>query len=130
MEEMAKVAALAVTAVLCAGVVRRGAPEFALLLALGAGVCILLLVMDALEQVLGTIQEMAALAQLDTEILRPVVKTVALAIVTRVTAELCRCGGEGGIAAFVETAGTILALAAALPLAKGVLQLMAQLLGG
>lgn len=130
MEEMAKAAALAVAAVLCAGVVRRGAPEFSLLLSLGAGICILLTVSGALEQTVNMIGEIAALAQLDTEILRPVVKTVALSLVTRITAELCRCAGEGGIAAFVEAAGTILALAAALPLAKGVLQLMAQLLTG
>jgi stage III sporulation protein AD len=128
MEVMGRAAALAVTAVLCGAVVRRGAPEFALLLALGSGVCILLLSMDALEQVVRTIHDLAAAAQLEEDVLRPVVKTVALSLVTRLTGELCRSAGEGGVAAFVETTGTILALAAALPLAEGVLELMAQLL--
>lgn len=128
MEEMVKIGALAVTGVLCAAVVRRGAPEFSLLLALGVGVCILLLGLDALERVLGTIENMAAVAQLEQEVLRPVAKTVALSLLTKITGELCRSAGEGGIAAFVETAGTILALAVALPLAEGVLELMAQLL--
>ena len=43
--------------------------------------------------------------------------------------EVCRAAGEGGAAAFVEVAGTILALAVALPLAEGVLTMMAELLG-
>lgn len=125
---MVKIAALAVTAALCTVVVRRGAPEFSILLALGGGACILLLGMDALEQVAGAMREMAAVAQLEEEVLRPVVKTVALSLLTKITGELCRSAGENAIAAFVETAGTILALAVALPLAEGVLKLMAQLL--
>ena len=128
MEIMFKVAALAVTAVLCSAVVRRGAPEFSLLMALGAGLCIVWLGMDALERVLGTIRHMAVVAQLEDEVLRPVVKTVALSLMTKITGELCRSAGESGIAAFVETVGTILALGVALPLAEGVLELMAQLL--
>ena len=43
--------------------------------------------------------------------------------------EVCRAAGEGGAAAFVEVAGTILALAVALPLAEGVRTMMAELLG-
>ena len=48
MEVMGKVAAAAVTAALCGAVVRRGAPEFGLLLTLAAGVWILTMVLDGL----------------------------------------------------------------------------------
>ena len=41
---------------------------------------------------------------------------------------MCRSAGEGGIASFVETAGTVLALAAALPLVRGVVEMMAEML--
>ena len=126
-ETAVKIAVLAVCAVLCAGVVRRGVPEFALLLALGTGVCIVLMMYDALEQVLAAIERLAGIAQLDHWVLSPVIKTVAISVLTKITGELCRCAGEGGIAAFVETAGTILALAVALPLAEGVLEMMGQL---
>ncbi|MCI8870267.1 MAG: stage III sporulation protein AD [Lawsonibacter sp.] len=128
MEAMVKAAALALTAALCAGVVRRGAPELALLLALAAGGGILMLGMGALAQTAAALERMADAAQLGDELVRPVVKTVALSLISRVTAELCRSAGEGGAAAFVELAGTVLALGAALPLAEGVLELMAQLL--
>ena len=94
-----QIAALAVTAVLCAAVIRRGAPEAALVLGL------------------------------DSTLVEPVLKTAAISILTKVTGEVCRAAGEGGAAAFVEVAGTILALAVALPLAEGVLTMMAELLG-
>ena len=128
MEAMVKAAALALTAALCAGVVRRGAPEFSMLLVLAAGGGILMVGMGALAQTAAALERVAEAAQLGDELVRPVVKTVALSLISRVTAELCRSAGEGGAAAFVELAGTVLALAAALPLAEGVLELMAQLL--
>ena len=42
--------------------------------------------------------------------------------------EICRSAGEGGVAAFVETAGAVLALLVALPLIQAVAQLMGELL--
>ena len=97
-ELMGKAAAVAVTAALCGAVLRRGAPELALL------------------------------AGLDRGVVEPVLKTVVLSVVTRLTSEACRSAGEGGIASFVETAGTVLALAAALPLVRGVVEMMAEML--
>ncbi len=128
MEIMTKAAALAVTALLCAGVVRRGAQEFSVLLVLAAGTGIFVLAAEAMGQVLEHMEHMSKLAQIEETVLRPVVKTTAISILTKITGELCRGGGEGGLAAFVETAGTMLALWVALPLAEGVLELMGQLL--
>ena len=128
MEGMIRVAALAAAAVLCAAVVRRGSGEFSLLLVLAAGTSIQLLAMEPLAQVVESITRISRLAQLDGGLVRPVLKTVAISILTKITAELCKSSGEGGLAAFVETAGTALALAVAAPLAENVLTLMAELL--
>lgn len=128
MELMGKIASAAVAAALCAVVLRRGAPEFSMLVALSAGGCILLMLMGAIQTVLLEAERLAQLARLEDRLLEPVLKTVALSVLTKITAELCRGAGEQGVAAFVETAGTILALAVALPLAEGVLDMMTQLL--
>ncbi len=102
--------------------------ELALLLVLAAGVWMLVLVADGLGAVVALMEELADQAGLSETLLEPVVKTVALSILTRLTAEICRSAGEGGVAAFVETAGTVLALLAALPLVRAVAQLMGELL--
>ena len=81
-----------------------------------------------LSAALALLDELAQLSGLSEELLEPVVKTVALSILTRLTAEICRAAGEGGVAAFVETAGTVLALVAALPLVRAVTVLMAEML--
>lgn len=125
---MGKIAAAAVTAALFGTVVRRGAPELALLLTVTAGVWILTAVLDGLGAAAAMVERLAQLAQMDAAVAGPVLKTVVVALVTRITAEICRGAGEGGLAAFVETAGTILALTAALPLMAAVLTMLEELL--
>lgn len=53
---------------------------------------------------------------------------MALAVVTKLTAALCRDAGEGGLAALLEVAGSAAAVLTALPLLKMVLQLVMELL--
>ena len=125
---MGKIAAAAVTAALFGTVVRRGSPELALLLTVTAGVWILTAVLDGLGAAAAMAERLAQLAQMDAAVAGPVLKTVVVALVTRITAEICRGAGESGLAAFVETAGTILALTAALPLMAAVLTMLEELL--
>lgn len=125
---MGKIAAAAVTAALFGTVVRRDSPELALLLTVTAGVWILTAVLDGLGAAAAMAERLAQLAQMDAAVAGPVLKTVVVALVTRITAEICRGAGEGGLAAFVETAGTILALTAALPLMAAVLTMLEELL--
>ena len=128
MEWMVKVAAVAIAAAVLGTVLRKSTPELALLLALCAGLWITGVAAGGLGTMVALMEELAGLSGLSEELLEPVVKTVALSILTRLTAEICRSAGEQGIAAFVETAGTVLALAVALPLVRAVTVLMAEML--
>ena len=128
MEAMAKLAAVGVTAVVLSAVLKKNTPELALLLALAAGLWMLALTASGLGAVVELMNELAEQAGLSEVLLEPVVKTVALSILTRLTAEICRSAGEGGVAAFVETAGSALSLMAALPLVRAVAQMMGELL--
>ena len=119
MDTMARLAAGAVTAALLAAVLRKNTPELALLLILAAG---------GLGAVVALIRELAGMAGVSEALLEPVVKTVALSILTKLTAEVCRSAGESGLAAFVETAGAVLALVVAIPLVRAVAVLMGELL--
>ena len=126
---MVKVAALGVTAAVLGAVLRKSAPELGLLLTLAAGVWMLGTAAVGLGSAAELMKELTGLSGLSEELVEPVVKTVAISILTRVTAEVCRSAGESGTAAFVETAGTLLALLVALPLIRAVTVLMAEMLG-
>ena len=128
MPDMLKIAAIAVAAALCAVVVRKSAAEVAMVLALAAGALILSASLGALEGVRELMDLLSDTAGLSPAVLAPVVKTVGIAILTRIAAELCRDAKESGIAAFVETAGAAAALFVALPLLRTVLSMVTGLL--
>ena len=129
MEGMVRVVAVAVATAVLSTVLRRYIPELAFLLVLCAGIWMLRTVMGGLNAVLLLMEELVSLSGMSEVLLEPVLKTVALSILTRITAELCRGAGEGGIAAFVESAGTVFALVASLPLVRAVTQMMSEMLG-
>ena len=128
MPDMVKIAAIAVAAALCAVVVKKNVAELGMVLALCAGAIILSCSLGALEGVKELMDTLADTAGLSPAVLAPIVKTVGIAVLTRVSAELCRDAKEGGIAAFVETAGAAAALFVSLPLLKTVLSMVTGLL--
>lgn len=123
-----KIAAVAVISAICAVVVKKNVRELGMVLSLTAGVLILAFVLPAVDKVRAFMEELARLAELSPEVLVPVVRTVGIAIVTRISAEVCRDAGEGGIAAFLETGGAAAALLAVLPLLETVLDLIRSLI--
>ena len=123
-----RAAAVGITAMLLGAVLRRGAPELALLLALAAGLWMLSAAAEGLAALAALMEELAGLAGLSDVVLEPLFKVTALSILTRLAVEICKSAGESGIAAFLETAGTVAVLTAALPLFRAVTSLMGEVL--
>ena len=123
-----KLAALAVTAALCALVLRREVPALAVALVLAAGTLLLWQGFSALAAVRGFADALSRTSGLEPQLWAPVWKTAGIGVVTHLAASVCKDAGEGGLAAFLETAGTALALLAALPLVQAMLELLSGLL--
>jgi stage III sporulation protein AD len=128
MNDMGKIAAMAVVAALCAVVVKKQVPEVAVVLALAAGAVILCSCVQALREIMDYISELAELGGLSSSVVSPVIKVSGIAVVTRLTAEICRDVNEGGLAGFVEMAGTVMMLLTAVPLMTAVLSTVTELL--
>ena len=115
-------------AALCAVVVRQRAPELAALLTLAGCVLLLGRTLPMLEEVRARMEDLSGRAGVSPEVLLPVMKTVGLAVLTRLSASLCRDAGEGSIAVALEMAGSAAAVVVALPLLDMVLDLVMDLL--
>lgn len=123
-----KVAVAALVAVLVISLLKKSGPEFVIPVVLVAGGCILYFVTDALGQIGAAVLAFIRAARIEVWVVEPVVKVVGVSLITKVATEVCRGVGESGIAAFVETAGTVLALACTLPLARGVIDMVVGML--
>lgn len=128
MEQAIQAAALCVLAAVLALTVKRGSPETALLLALGAAVVVLLSLGQALGEAAAFLEELGARSGVPEGLLTPLYKVAGIALVVKVGGGLCTDAGESALASVVETAGTVCALVASLPLLRKVLELLMELM--
>ena len=128
MSQMVMVSGGVLVAVVCGVVVRKQAPEIALVLTLCAAVAVLVAVSGELGLIVGYIQRLAEAGGISQELIAPVMKTTGIAMLCKFTADFCRDAKENGLASAVELAGTVLGLVAAMPLLQGVLALLEELL--
>ena len=128
MEQVFQVTALCLVGALLAVVVRRGSPELALLLTLAGVAAVLLCLAGPLEELLAFFAELGERSGVSQRLLAPLYKTVGIALVVKAGGELCRDAGESALAAALETAGSVCALLAALPLLRAVLSMLLELM--
>jgi len=130
MEQVFAICALAVLGAVLHAALRRTSPEYAMGL---AAVCCALILLSAarlLSPILSFLKELQALSGLSGAVLSPLLKTVAIGLLTQISGAFCLDAGEQSLAKAVELSGTLLAAYAALPLASQVLELMRKLMGG
>ena len=93
--DMLALGAVGVVAALFAVMVRQRAPEMALVLAMAACVLLLWNTLPLLESIRDVMEELASLTEISPTLLRPMLQTVGLALVTKLAAALCRDAGGG-----------------------------------
>ena len=116
-----KAAALALTAALIGIVLRRTNPEMTLLLS----ICTVVLIMGAALGFARSFTELARTVQrifgVSETLIKPVIKCVAVAIITKMTSDLCKDSSQAAAASAVELAGTVCALCIIMPLLMSML---------
>lgn len=128
MEIVTQVTALCIVGALLALVLKKGTPEMALLLTLGAALAVMLFLAGAVEELMAFLEELAEQSGVSPALFVPLYKTVGIALVVKVGGSLCRDAGESALAAVVETAGAVCALLVALPLLRAVMALLLELM--
>lgn len=128
MEQVIRAAVLCVVSAILALVLKKGTPEAALLLTLGAAIVVLLPLAESMEELLAFLRELTERSGLSQALFVPLYKTIGIALVVKVGGNLCRDAGESALSSVVETAGTVCALLAALPLLRAVLALLLELM--
>ena len=123
-----KAAVLGAVCTVAAIVIKRGSGEMALLLSLAVCCAVLAPVLGMASEAVEAMKSAAAAAELSPTIAEPVLKCVGLGVITRLSADICRDGGQSAVASAVETAGAVGAVCCALPLARMLLKMLEGLL--
>ena len=128
MELLIKAAVIAVVGAVITLVIKKNSPEIALLLAAALAFLTLYFAADAITRLMGFIESLSDTAQLSPAILSIVMKTVGIAILTKISADVCRDAGQSSVASGLELTGAAAALYVALPLMETVFSMINDLL--
>ncbi len=125
-----KIAFLGIMTALLYALIRHIKPEMAPLVVLGGAAVVLVSVADNLLGVTESVDEMMNLAGIEKENVSMLMRALGICVVTQFAADICYDNSCSSIAAAVELAGRVGAIALALPMLKSVAQLAIGLING
>ena len=130
MELIFRLCALAVLAALLALLLKGKQGELGILVALAGLVTLFLALAEPFVDLLAFLRTLSEGTGLDSAVFAPLYKILGIALVVHLGGQLCRDAGESALAAGLETAGSVCAMLAALPLLERVLSLLGELMTG
>lgn len=128
MELLFKAAALLLIGSLIGLLIRKNSPELALLVNLASVTVVFLLSSSVANEWRSAVETVGRLTKNTGVMTHPVLKCLAVAIISRLSAELCRDASQGAASSAVELMGTVCALSIALPLILSVVKVIGGLL--
>ncbi|MEA4815157.1 MAG: SpoIIIAC/SpoIIIAD family protein [Oscillospiraceae bacterium] len=124
MDTLIQICAVCLTGALAALLLKNNSPVFTLLLLMAVGILVIRSASGFIEDALDFISELVYLSGLNNAIFAPLLKTVGISIITKVSSDLCRDAGAAAAAGLVETSGALCAIITAIPLMRSVLELV------
>ena len=128
MELIFRLCALAVLAALLALLLKGKQGELGILVALAGLVTLFLALAEPFGDLLAFLRTLSEGTGVDSTVFTPLYKILGIALVVNLGGQLCRDAGESALAAGLETAGSVCAMLAALPLLERVLSLLGELM--
>ena len=119
-----KIAGLAILGAVGALILRRLRPEMGLVMALAAGILLLVMCMPMLGDIISGVSALAQKGGVTDGTTAQLMKVTAISLMTDFAAQTCRDAGENGLALKAELAGRILMLSLALPAMQTLLSLI------
>lgn len=126
--ELVKVAIIAITSAMAVLIIKKTNPELAVVLSISAGIMIMILILDSLFEVVYTFYGIADLTGIDSEIFEIILKIIGIGYISEFSASVCTDSGNKSIGDKVLLSGKIVIMLIALPIIKGIIGVIAEVL--
>jgi len=124
MELVYKSVAAAITSAVIILLIKRHNPELSTLLSISAVVVILLSALGFVMELKELIRSAIRFSGTSEIYISAILKCLAVSIITKLGAEICKDASQAALAATVEFTGTVCAIGIALPLVRSMLELV------
>jgi len=124
MDMLIRVMAIAVAGSVLGLVIKKNSPEMSMLLTISLAIFALYLAFEVITGVMDFIRSLSETVGISPTVLGVVLRNVGIAIVTKLSSDICRDAGQSTIASGVELAGTVTAIYVSLPLLQTVVSMV------
>ena len=124
MDILIKAAGIGIIAAIAAVLLKKDNPSFSFAVVIGTAVLIIASLSGVFAEIVNFAESAAQTAGISEVLVVPVFKTIGIAVVSKISADICRDAGQSSIAAAVETAGAVIAFYIAMPLIQTVLKMV------
>lgn len=126
--EILKIAAVALTGVILASVMKTVNKEITIYIILATVIILFLSIIDKLWEAFRFLEGIYDNVTYGRSFFPVIIKVLAVAYITDFTAQLCRDSGENAIGSKVELAGKLMIFYLAMPVLSAILELISSLL--
>ncbi len=127
MELLIKGAVICIVTSLLALLLKKNTPELSLLLTLAVVAAVMTAAFSLYEEISTVWELILDRTGLERELFSPLVKIIAISLITRLGSDVCQDGGQKALASTLELVGTGCALAAAAPLLGRAMEILLRL---
>ena len=128
MSDIIKIIGIGIIAVILIIILKQYKPEFAIYISIIAGVIILIMSIQKMEEIITLIRSISEKAGVNGKFLSIILKITGIAILSEFAISICKDSGESAIASKVEMGSKVIIIWMSIPIISSLLELMVNIL--
>lgn len=126
--EVLRVAALALSGVLLALMLKQTKPEYSVFLSMAVCICIFLYLLSRLQVVMGYLSQLEVQADIDGVYLDTILKMLGITYITQFASDICKDAGYSAIASQIELFARVSVLFLSFPVLLALVEMIGEVL--
>ena len=119
--DIVKIIGVGFIAVIISIILKQYRPEFAIYIAIIAGIIIIFMLSDKIMQIINEINRISQKANINTKFIGILLKITGIAILSEYAVSLCKDANENAIASKIDFGGKIIIIALSLPIIQALM---------
>ena len=128
MEDIIKITAVGLIAVIIVIIIKQYKPEFAIYISIITGAIILYMIFGKLQGIINVLQNISSKAGVNSQFLSLLLKITGIAFLAEFAINICKDAGEGAIASKIEIGSKVIIVSMSIPIISSLLDVILKLL--
>ena len=128
MEDIIKIIAVGLIAVIIVIIIKQYKPEFAIYVSIITGAIILYMIFGKLQEIINLLQNISSKAGVNSQFLSLLLKITGIAFLAEFAINICKDAGEGAIASKIEIGSKVIIVSMSIPIISSLLDVILKLL--